>query len=167
MYIHALPVTQLYVDGFKGWWTYTDSLYESIKTHKFLRDRLLQPRDLLYRDPASNQTDADQGIRIPAPGQRRTASQPPPDSSTSVSTNSSDLEGAAEDLKRLSLTRGSSTAADAADWTCRNCEHVHTGVNQGKWQCVNCRTWRLEDFEQFKDVPTRGRARASKELNSS
>ena len=86
MYIHALPVTQLYVDGFKGWWTYTDSLYESIKTHKFLRDRLLQPRDLLYRDPASNQTDADQGIRIPAPGQRRTASLPPPDSSASVST---------------------------------------------------------------------------------
>ena len=162
MYIHALPITHLYAKGYLGWWVYTKSLYDSIKNHKFVRDRLVQPRD-----PASNQTDADQGIRIPAPGQRRTASVPLTDSSTSVSTNSSDLEGTADELKRLSLTRSSSTAAGAADWTCRSCKHVHTGANQVQWQCVNCRTWKVDDFEQFKHVPQRGRALASKELTSS
>ena len=162
MYIHALPITHLYAKGWLGWWTYTNSLYDSIKNHKFVRDRLVQ-----QRVAASNQTDADQGIRIPAPGRRRTASVPLTDSSTSQSTNSSDLEGTADELKRLTLTRSSSTAAGAADWTCRNCKHVHTGANQAQWRCVNCQTWRADDFEQFKDVTQRGRARGSKELTSS
>ena len=62
MHLHCLPVTKLYSPGFLGWCTVADSVLDRIKTHKFLR---------------GTAAGADQGIRFPTPGQRRTSSQPP------------------------------------------------------------------------------------------
>ena len=62
MHLHCLPVTKLYSPGFLGWCTAANSVLDTIKTHKFLRGKA---------------AGADQGIRFPTPGQRRTSSQPP------------------------------------------------------------------------------------------
>ena len=172
MYIHCLPVAKLYVNGYNGWWTIASSVFESIRTHKFLRDR---SEDTV----AGNETGADQGTRIPAQGQRRTSSQPPvksarsgepaPDDSSSPSPSSSNSEAdnTAKGLSRLSLTPGDVTIlsrqapANPPDWTCKNaeCQHVMKDECRNCWQCTKCGQWRTQDFEQYENQPQRGRSR--------
>jgi hypothetical protein len=109
-----------------------------VKDHKFIRDRL-NPR-----------AAADQGIRYPNQGQQRATSQPLTDSSSSLSTGSSE--------------RSSSSSISHRDWNCRVCNHPHTGTDVTSWRCVKCEEskWDVSSFEEFKDVPTRGRPRESR-----
>jgi hypothetical protein len=141
LYVHALPVQMLFETGWLGIFRYSPKIYDQMKDHKFIRDRLNQGAVV------------DQGYRNPNPGQRRATSQPVTDSSASLSTGSSD--------------RSSSATGDSIlhkEWTCRVCNFVHTGADSTSWHCVKCPepTWNLSSFEEFKDVPQRGRPRESR-----
>lgn len=175
MYIHCLPVTKLYTSGFIGWWTVAPSVFDSIRIHKFLRDRQEKTETV-----------------VPRFGQRRTASQPPlkiarteeiaqDDDSTSVSSSSPDVAGTAEGLEKISLEHGPVTilprplvildtgacrnvagqgyvaAATAAfnplEWTCKSCKHVMKDGNQNWKQCAKCGQWRTDEFEPTKYWP--------------
>jgi len=110
LYVHALPVQKLFETGWLGQFVYSPKIYDQMKNHKFVRDRLNQ------------RAVVDQGIRNPNPGQRRATSEPVTDSSTSQSTGSSD--------------RSSSVTGDIVhqDWTCRTCKFVHTGADRASWK---------------------------------
>ena len=50
VYIHCLPATELYTPEFLGWWTVAPSVFDSIRTHKFLSDR--QEKTMIVDDGA-------------------------------------------------------------------------------------------------------------------
>ena len=176
MYIHCLPVTKLYTTGYLGWWTLASSVYESIKTHKFLRGKA---------------AGADQGVRTPTPGQQRTSSQPPlkrskldadaqDDDSSSTSwqsvSSSSDVAEATESLARISLETSPVKIKLESLLPRPQFEAVYvpplpgmqkelvggeiTPTEPCEWtcddplcgkdnkQCSNCAKWRRGDFEQ-------------------
>ena len=138
LFIHVVPIQKLFAKGYFGQFRFSPKIYEQLQDHKFIRDRL-NPR-----------TVADQGTRFPNQGQQRSTSQPLTDSSSSQTAGSSD--------------RSSSSSVPHREWSCRKCAHIHAGIDINAFRCVNCEEskWDLSAFEQFKDVPTRGRPRESK-----
>ena len=139
LFIHALPVQLLFKGGWYGVFRYTPKIYDQMKDHKFIRDRL-NPR-----------AAADQGIRYPNQGQPRATSQPLTDSSSSQSTGSSE---------RSSSATGESIIFK--DWNCRVCDFLHAGADNASWKCLNYPGWNTTSFEEFKDVQPRGRALESR-----
>ena len=176
MHIHCLPATKLYTNGYVGWYTFSRSVFDSIRTHRFLRDRQEKPA-------ADNEFGADQGIRIPTLGSARTSSQPPlksakyeaaaatsssdDDSSStsweSVNSSDSEVDNTTEKLANVSLEHGPVPQADdkatVATVPPFKCMHPTCG-KEGKL-CSNCHRWYSEfkDFEEYKDVQQRSRAR--------
>ena len=140
LYIHALPLQKLFEKGWMGQFVYSPKIYDQMKDHKFIRDRL---------NPKAAADD-----RYPNPVQQRATSQPATDSSASLSMGSSE--------------RSSSATGDSIshrDWNCRDCDFLHTGTDSTSWWCVKCekqQPWDMSSFEQFKDVPARGRPRESR-----
>ena len=117
MHIHCLPVTKMYTAGFTGWWTLAPTVFASIGSHRFLRDRQVTT-------VPDNEIGAGQGIRIPNPGQQRSSSQPPlkiarheaaapivdddssSDSWESVNSSDAEVDSTTEKLAKVSLEHG-------------------------------------------------------------
>ena len=127
MYIHCLPVTKLYTPGFIGWWTVAPSVFDSIRTHKFLSDR--QEKTVTV---------------VPRFGQRRTASQPPLKSARTEVTMLGDS---------TSVSSSSPDVAGTDEWTCKTCEQVMKDGNQYWKQCTKCGQWRTDEYEPTKYWP--------------
>ena len=168
MYIHCLPATKLYSNGYIGWYTFSRTVFDSIKNHKFLRDR--------QETPAADKATS---------SQQRTSSQPPlksakydtaaassssdADSSRtsweSVKSSDSEFENTTEKLAKVWLEHGpvpqaedKDTVAEAKPYKCHHPMCGKEGV-----PCFICQRWydKFKDFEQFKDVPQRSKARPS------
>jgi hypothetical protein len=162
----------LFTPGFAGWFTCAPSVFDSIRNHRFSRDRMPVVK-------AEIETGADQVSRNPTPGQRRWTSQPPlkcrkhevssaailsssddssSDSWPSVQSSDSEVANATDKLAKVSLDPPPQAVGEAA---------AVVDDNPDKWMCMNpvcgledvrcpkCQQWKFREFATYRDVPQR------------
>ena len=185
MHLHCVPVTKLYSPGFIGWCTVALSVLDRIKTHKFLRGKAAgADQGIRFPTPGQQRTMS----QPPLKSAKREADAQDDDSSStswpSVESSSDEVATTTEKLSKTSLEhssdrpRGLQPAREAR--TCNPLTTLQLVGATPRFETIyvpavpNTQKERVggnitptepcefEEFEQFKDVPTRSRPRSGR-----